>query len=96
MLVQSLGLGAQGLLTSHSSLNTHFWCNTGLVTIALRDLFLFFSIFIFKLFLRLLYNCFAMLCEFLLCSEVTHLYTYEPPFHPLPPPTPLGHPRAPS
>ena len=48
MLVQSLGLGAQGHLTSHSSLNTRFWCNTGLIILALRDLFIFFN-FYFKI-----------------------------------------------
>ena len=46
------------------------------------------------------YNCFIMLCQFLLYNEVNQLYVYIYPislellFHPTPNPTPLGHHRA--
>ena len=54
------------------------------------------------LFYKLEYNCFTVLCEFLLYSEVNQPYVYiyplplGPPFHSHPHPTHLGHHRAPS
>ena len=55
-----------------------------------------------KFFFSFEYNCFTMLCLFLLYSKVNQLYVYvyplllEPPLHLTPHPTLLGHPRVPS
>ena len=57
---------------------------------------------IFFSFFLLEYNCFTMLCQFLLYTEVNQLYIYMYSFPVGPPsllpphPTPLGHHRAPS
>ena len=52
----------------------------------------------FLFFFLLEYNCFTMLCQFLLYNEVNQLciYIYPLPLGPTPKPTHLGHHRAPS
>ena len=63
-------------------------------------LFMFPEALVYIFFLWLVYNCFTMLCEFLLYNEVNQLYVYIYP-HPPPlgpfsysaHPTPLGHHR---